>query len=219
MNGTGPQNREITVRLDGNTTATPDSQSDEKALLVVLAGAPGAGKATFYESRLKSIFPLVLKATSSPLEQRETDEERRRIQKEEHSFVYQDLTVDPKLIDGARKAGYEVSVIYLGTEDPSLNIGRILVRVGQGGPFAALGRIAEDFARGTKQLPHLRSLANELMLFDNTTHGRGARLVAHFHEGDLVKLARTVPRWVQKVFGKDFGRWRTSQKTHPSKAR
>src|SRR5215469_8910431 len=100
----------MTVRPDENTVATTDSQSDEKALLVVLAGAPGAGKATFYESRLKSILPLVLKATSSPLEQGETDDERRRIQKEEQSFVYQDLTVDLKLIDGARKAGYEVSV-------------------------------------------------------------------------------------------------------------
>jgi predicted ABC-type ATPase len=219
MSGVRQQNREITARPDENSVAAPDFQSNEKAVLVVLAGAPGAGKTTFYEDRLKSVFPLVLKASSSPLEQAETEHERRRIQKEEHSFVYQDLTVDPKLIDGARKAGYEVSIIYLGTEDPSLNIGRILVRVAQGGPFAALGRIAEDFTRGTKQLPDLKGLANELMLFDNTTNGRGARLIAHFHEGDLVKLARSVPRWAQKAFGKEFGRWRSSQEAHHGKGR
>jgi hypothetical protein len=39
------------------------------------------------------------------------------------------------------------------------------------------------------QLPEVKKLANGLILFDNTANGRGVRLVAHFHEGELVKLA------------------------------
>ena len=58
-----------------------------------------------------------------------------------------------------------------------------------------------------KQLPEVKKLADDLMLFDNTANGRGVRLVAHFHEGEFVKLARSVPKWAQKVFGKEFDRW------------
>ena len=117
-------------------SSSSDSEAPDKAVLVLLAGAPGAGKTTFYESKLKAVFPTVLKASSSPLEQAETNQERSRLQKEQQSFVYQDVTVDPQIIQDARKAGFEVKVIYVATEDPNLNIGRVLLRVGQGGPFA-----------------------------------------------------------------------------------
>jgi len=70
-------------------------------------------------------------------------------------------------------------------------MGRVLVRVSNGGPFAALARIPDDYADGLKHLSEAKKLADDLMLFDNTTHGRGHRLVAHFHAGELMKLART----------------------------
>jgi predicted kinase len=53
----------------------------DKPVLIMLCGAPGAGKTTFYESKLKSVFPTMLKASSSPLEQAEIDQERRRLQR------------------------------------------------------------------------------------------------------------------------------------------
>jgi len=45
------------------------------------------------------------------------------------------------------------------------------------------------------------------MLFDNTVHARGVRLVAHFHKTDIVKLARSVPRWAESVFQAEFEKW------------
>jgi predicted ABC-type ATPase len=190
-----------------------------KAVLVILTGAPGAGKTTFYEGQLKSVFSTILRASASPLEQSQTERERRRLIKEEQSLVYQDVTANVKLIDEAHKAAYDVKVIYVGTEDPSLNIGRILVRAGQGGPFAAVGRIGDDFSQGLKQLPEIKRRADDLMVFDNTMNGRCARLVAHFREGELVKLARSVPRWAEKVFGREFDRWVRSEQRSRAKSR
>jgi len=211
MSGAGQETREVRTRPSGieslATTKWRAAESAEKAVLVILAGAAGAGKTTFYESKLSSVFPTILRASASPLEQGEIDQERRRLGKEGQSFVYQDVTVDPKIIHDARQAGYEVTIIYLATEDSNLNIGRVLLRVGQGGPFAAVSRIADDYARGIKQLPEAKRRADDLMLFDNTANGRGARLVAHFHGSDLVKLARSRPRWAEKVFGKEFEKW------------
>jgi predicted ABC-type ATPase len=188
-----------------------DSEAPEKPVLMILAGASGAGKTTFYESKLKSAFPTILRASSSPLAQTETNRERSRLQKEQQSFVYQDVTVDPQILQHARDVGYEVKVIYLATENPNLNIGRVLLRVGQGGLFAALARVPDDYAKGMKQLPEVKKLADDLMLFDNTVNGRGVRLVAHFRQGELVKLARTVPKWAEKVLGKEFEKWRNPE--------
>ncbi len=162
-----------------------ENPTAQKPVLILLAGAAGAGKTTFYESQLRAVFPALLKASASPIEQAETDRERSRLMKEGQSFVYQDGTID----------------------FANLNMGRVLLRVSNGGPFAALARIPDDYAHGIKHLPEAKKLADDLMLFDNTTHGRGDRLVAHFHAGELLKLARSVPKWAQKTFGKEFDNW------------
>ena len=91
------------------------------------------------------------------------------------------------MIREARAAGFEVKVIYVGTEDPNLNMGRVLLRVNNGGAFAPLARIPDDYALGLKQLAEAKKSANDLMLFDNTTNGRGHRLVAHFQNGEVTR--------------------------------
>jgi hypothetical protein len=45
---------------------------------------------------------------------------------------------------------------------------------------------------------------HELILIDNTAEGRGHRVVAQFAKGEIAKLARSIPEWAQKPFGKEF---------------
>jgi adenylate kinase family enzyme len=85
----------------------------DKPVLIMLCGAPGAGKTTFYESKLKVVFPTMLKASSSPLEQAEIDQERRRLQKEGQSFVYQHVTPDLGVIRDARAAEAPATRAYM----------------------------------------------------------------------------------------------------------
>src|SRR5438876_4688817 len=169
-----------------------ENPTAQKPVLILLAGTAGAGRTSFYESQLRTVFPVLLKASASPIEQAETDRERSRLTKEGHSFVYQNTTIDSQMIREALEAGFDFKVFYVGTEDPNLNMGRVLLRVSNGGPFAALARIHDDYVHALKHLPEAKKLADDLMLFDNTTHGRGHRLVAHFHAGELMKLARAV---------------------------
>ena len=128
------------------------------------------------------------------------------MQKENQSFVNRDAIPDIGLIRDARVAGLDVKVIYIGTEDPNLNIGRILIRLSNGGAFAPLGRVANDFEQGVKPLRKLRKQVDDLILFDNTLNGRGVRLVAHFQNGKLARIARAVPKWARAVLDKDIGR-------------
>jgi predicted ABC-type ATPase len=202
-----PRESPIVVLKPDKEIATSENQTEQKPVLIILAGSAGAGKATFYEGTLKTVFPTLLKASTSPLEQTETNRERTRLLKAGQPFVYQDATIDSQIIREAQDSGFDVKVFYIGTEDPNLNMGRVLVRVNNGGTFASLARIPDDYAQSMKQLSDVKKVADDLMLFDNTAHGRGHRLVAHFQAGELMKLARSVPKWAQKVFGKEFEKW------------
>ena len=82
-----------------------------------------------------------------------------------HSFVYQDTTIDFQLIRDAQDSGFEVKVFYIGTEDPNLNLGRVLLRVNNRGPFAPLARIPDDYTQGIKQLPEVKKVATDLALW------------------------------------------------------
>jgi predicted ABC-type ATPase len=190
------------IQLKPRDDSPPDSAVPP--ILLLLVGASGSGKTTFYENHLKTVVPKVLKGSASPLEQAETDRERNQLLKRGESLVYQDVVFDRQLIREARSVGYDVKAIYIATEDPTLNLGRILIRVNNGGRFGPIGRIPADCALGLKQLPKIRKMADDLFLFDNTAHAHGARLVAHFRQGKLVKLTRTIPKWVQRAFGKEF---------------
>ena len=207
------------VSKSGKEISTSENQTEQKPVLIILAGSAGAGKTTFYESKLKTVFPTLLKASASPLEQTETNRERARLLKAGQPFVYQDATIDSQIIREAQDSGFDVKVFYIATEDPNLNMGRVQVRVNNGGAFASLARIPDDYAQSMKQLSDVKKVADDLMLFDNTAHGRGHRLVAHFQGGKVMKLARSVPKWAQRVFGKEFEKWLGAHERGPSRSR
>jgi len=196
-----------TIRKRENVRDNCQTEASVRPVLLLLAGASGAGKTTFYETHLKTVFPKVLKASASPLEQAESDRERNRLLAEGESFVYVSNLFDLEVIRDTRPAGYETKGVYLATEDPTLNLGRVLIRVNNGGRFAPISRIADDFRQGLRQLPKVKKLTDDLMLFDNTAHAREVRLVAHFQAGKLVKLAREIPKWAQKAVGSEFTKW------------
>jgi predicted ABC-type ATPase len=85
-----------------------------------------------------------------------------------------------------------------------LNVGRILVRVSRGGRAEAVSTVIDSYREAMKDLAEVRKHADELILYDNTAHGRGYRVVAHFTGGELGKAAQTIPDWVAKVFGKEL---------------
>jgi predicted ABC-type ATPase len=179
----------------------------EKPLLLFLTGAPGAGKTTFYESKLRESFPILLKSSPSPLEQAEVEQQRKELLNSPKSFVFQSSIVDIGLLKEARSLGFEVKVIFLGTEHPDLNIARILSRVSRGGLFGPIAQVSREFEEGMHDLPALKSAVGELILLDNTAEGRSPRVIAQFVNGRILKLARSVPQWAERVFAREFNKW------------
>lgn len=161
----------------------------------MIAGPIGAGKTTFYYAHLKEAFPSVV----PPI-----PHQRDALLRERRSFVVEDLTVDTELLESARQAGYTTKVLFISTEDPILNVGRVLVRMSRGGQAVPLGTIPDSYEEAMKSLPEARRHADDLLVYDNTENGRGHRLVARFISGELVKTTQTPPDWLKVVFGREL---------------
>src|SRR5215467_1576306 len=155
----------------------------------------GAGKTTFYETHLKEAFPVVV----PPIRH-----QRDAMLRERRSFAVEDLTVDTELLESARQAGYTTKVLFISTEDPNLNAGRILVRMSRGGQAVPLGTIPESYEEAMRTLPEARRHADDLLVYDNTPNGKGHRLVARFIAGELVKTTHSAPQWLKDVFGREL---------------
>ena len=117
--------------------------SELKPALVVIAGPMGAGKTTFYEAHLKEAFPIVV----PPIRH-----QRDAMLRERRSFAVEDLTIDTDLLESARQAGYATKVFFISTEDPNLNVGRILVRMSRGGQSVPLEAISGSHREAMKNL-------------------------------------------------------------------
>jgi predicted ABC-type ATPase len=155
----------------------------------------GAGKTTFYEAFLKEPFPTLV----PPLRHQQQPflDDRR-------SFAVEDIRVDTQLLDQARAAGFSTKVLFISTEDANLNVGRVLVRMSRGGQAVPMSSVIDSYRESTKNLSEVPKHADELLVYDNTAHRRGFRVVAQFIGGELSNAAQTIPDWAAKVFGKEL---------------
>lgn len=177
--------------------------NDQKPLLVFIAGPMGAGKTTFYEAHLKEAFPVLV----PPI-----PHQRDAMLRERRSFAVEDLVVDTELLESARNTGYATRVIFISTEDPNLNVGRILIRMSRGGQSVSLNTIPESYEQSMNSLREARKHADDLLVYDNTPDGKGHRLVARFISGELVKTPRTPPDWLKSIISHEVRRASKQQK-------
>jgi predicted ABC-type ATPase len=155
----------------------------------------GAGKTTFYETYLKEAFPTLLPAVRA---------QQRPFLNDSSSFAVEAIRVDTELLDEAKAEGYTTKVLFISTDDANLNVGRVLVRMSRGGKAEAPSSVIDSYREATKNLAEVRKHADELIVYDNTVHNRGFRVVAHFAGGELNTVAQTIPDWAAKVFGKEL---------------
>src|SRR5947199_8801232 len=165
----------------------------------------GAGKTTFYDAHLKEAFPILV----PPI-----PHQREAMLRERRSFAVEDLVVDTELLESAREAGFTTKVVFISTEDPNLNAGRILVRMSHGGQSVPLSTVPESYEEAMKSLPEARRHADDLLVYDNTPNGNGHRLVARFIAGELVKTTHRIPDSLKNVFGQQPRETKKQEKSH-----
>jgi predicted ABC-type ATPase len=80
----------------------------------------------------------------------------------------------------------------------------VLVRMSRGGQAVPVSSVIDSYRESTKNLSEVAKYADELLVYDNTAHRHGFRVVAHFIGGKLGQAAQTIPDWAAKVFGKEL---------------
>ena len=77
-----------------------------------------------------------------------------------------------RLVRAAKKRGFEIRLIYVILQNPTLNIDRVRLRVRKGGHGVPAKKIRQRWTRSLKQLPWFLKQADWALLFDNSAELR-----------------------------------------------
>lgn len=102
----------------------------------------------------------------------------------------------------AKAAGYDITVVLVATNDPSINVQRVAVRVASGGHDVPEDRTRERYGRTLALAPVAIGYAHQAAVFDNTRQGDtggGLREQAALAEDRLVLTADNPAPWVRRL--------------------
>lgn len=102
----------------------------------------------------------------------------------------------------AKASGYEITVVLVATDDPSVNVQRIAARVAAGGHDVPEARTRERYARTLALAPVAIGYAQQAAVFDNTLQGDtggGLREEAALADTRLIVTAANPSAWVRRL--------------------
>jgi predicted ABC-type ATPase len=214
----------------------------EQPFLLVIAGPNGSGKTTLIQHLLDAgidfgvyINPDDIALTLDlPEPQRSaqaqtiSDLKRDTCLQHKENFSFETVMSHPSKVEimiRARDAGYDVTLFFVATSDPEINVRRVENRVALGGHDVPHDRIRARYWRSLDLLPRAALVARRSVVFDNSAligNARNTRLVnarsglrpvaevvRHDNHYDLT-LEADVPQWVFKHLVAPLGAARTS---------
>ena len=153
-------------------------------VFTLIAGANGAGKSTLTSGNPEVFSPFPLldpdtfrkpispPSTTSPIAAGREVLCLAREYLERHQSFSIETTLSGKnyleMMIGARTLGFEIVLVYIGTEKVEINLSRIAQRVLSGGHDVPEADVRRRFARSFKNLPVAIGRADHTLLFDNS---------------------------------------------------
>lgn len=126
---------------------------------------------------------------------------RQRLLEQGTSFTYETVMSHHGKIDFMQKArdqGYRVYLYFIATDDPEINVNRVLIRIAQHGHYVNPDVIRERYWKSLKNLKAAITKTNRSYIFDNSAEV--SKLVAEITEGtDLLLIdPENVPSWLEQ---------------------
>jgi len=117
------------------------------------------------------------------------------------SFTYETVMSHESKIDFlelARSKGYRVYLYFVATEDPSINVSRVNIRVAQKGHAVNPDVITNRYYKSLKLLKPAVKLSNRAYIWDNS--GKASVLIAEITDGEDVQVfdPEKAPNWFSK---------------------
>ena len=183
--------------------------------LWLLAGGNGAGKSTFYHTRLAPLgFPLVnadliareLFPEAPELHSYEAmqivEEIRENLLIEGRSFCFETVFSHPSKVDFVGKAkalGYEVILVMIHLGSTSLNKARVAQRVEEGGHDVPDEKIETRIPRLLRLIKSVIPLCDHVTLLDNSRADNPFIQVLTIRNGQVEKILDPLPDWARQL--------------------
>ena len=185
--------------------------------LWLLAGGNGAGKSTFYRTRLapfgipfvnadliaRELFPESPEAHSYEAAQI-VEEIRNNLLMEGRNFCFETVFSHPTKVDFVGKAkakalGYQVILVMIHLESYSLNKARVAQRVEEGGHAVPDDKIETRIPRLLRLIKSIIPLCDYVNLLDNSSADNPFVPVVTVRNGEIEKLLDPLPDWAQEL--------------------
>lgn len=183
--------------------------------LWLLAGGNGAGKSTFYRTRLaplgvpflnadliaKELFPEAPEVHSYEAMQI-VEEIRDNLLLDGRSFCFETVFSHPSKVDFVGKAkalGYQVILIMIHLESVGLNKARVMQRVEEGGHDVPEDKIETRIPRLLRLIKSVIPLCNHVTLLDNSRADNPFVQVLTIRNGQVEKMLDPMPAWARDL--------------------
>jgi len=182
--------------------------------LWLLAGGNGAGKSTFYRTRLQ---PLGLPFVNADIIARElypdapeehsydaariAEEIRYGLLQEGRSFCFETVFSHPSKIDfvaHAKTLGYQVILVFIHLESAELNKARISQRLESGGHHVPDEKVEQRIPRLLKHIKTVIPLCDQVHILDNSSARNPFEPVMVIRDGNIEVQQNTVPEWAEQ---------------------
>ncbi len=180
----------------------------------ILAGGNGAGKSTFYRLMLESKSLVFINADKiarilDPDEPEKMSYEAavaamslfRKFVNEGKSFCYETVFSHKskvEFVEIAKAAGYSVVLVYIHLAN-GLHGLRVNQRVSEGGHAVDHEKIESRLPRTMAHMQLAAPIADEVLLFDNSSDREPFVLIAHAHNDNIEAFVEPLPDWAQRI--------------------
>jgi len=97
-----------------------------------------------------------------------------------------------------RDKNYKITVVYIATKSPEINIARVAIRKTQGGHEVGEDKITSRYYKSLELMFDLTLFADVLYIFDNSDKLR----LCFYKDGQNTYLADDIPKWIEQYFFK-----------------
>lgn len=183
--------------------------------LWLLAGGDGAGKSTFYHTRLaplcipfinadqiaKELFPNAPE-THSYRAARVAAEMRETLIKQGRSFCFETVFSHVSKIDfvaQAKARGYEVILVFIHVDSIGLNKARIAQRVEAGGHNVPYKKVEDRIPRLLANIKTVLPLCDNVYVLDNSKINNPYQMIFTIRHCTLEKQRSPLPDWAEEL--------------------
>ena len=203
--------------LSKYSNASKNKSADKN--LIVIAGPNGSGKSTLIKQYVeyhnlfdyeyinsdiyaRNLFSNIQDEKEKYLKAFEIEKGKKETAlKENRNFIMETVNSSDKNFDfykHCKESGYKITVIFIATDSPEINIKRVAKRVSQGGHGVPQDKIISRYYKSIENAKPLFAFADEVLVFDNSIDNKSPELCYYKGKSGFFK-SDNIANWINKI--------------------